>query len=248
MTKEERSPKIGQKEFMNDEIEIVGRHFTNFATLIGEKSRAVMLWNLLDGRAYTARELALCADITPQAASNHLSKMIKANILTVVKQGRHHYYNFASENVALAIESIAGLVSVSRQSEPVLKNTPTHLRLARTCYNHLAGRLGVELSEALVKKGVLLFYRNNYQLTNEGHKWFNSFGIDTMALKKQKRRFLFACLDWSERKFHLGGALAASFFDYMVAENWLRRIDDSREVLLTSKGEEAFLKHFDIVV
>src|SRR5687768_3649137 len=192
---------------MNNDTEKIEQHFGQVTSLIGERSRAIMLWNLLDGRAYTATELAICADISAQAASNHLSKLVKANLLATDNQGRHKYYRFRNDKVAQAIETIASLLPMNDKNDKKDTIQKNGIRYARTCYDHLAGRVGVTITNGLLQKKILIEQKSNYTVSVEGIKWFGAIGIDVDAVRKLKRKFAYPCLDWSERKHHLGGSL-----------------------------------------
>ncbi|WP_062059006.1 ArsR/SmtB family transcription factor [Aquimarina longa] len=211
--------------------------FTKVASLLGDKSRAVMLWCLLDGRAYTAMELATCADISAQSASNHLKKLITAKILSVEKQGRHRYYRYSTSEVAQVIESMAGLVSLDDEYNRVHTPKSSAITYARTCYDHLAGEISVKITDALLKNDIIKTLENVYKVTPIGKKWFESLAIDTDEIRLQKRSFAHPCLDWSERKHHLAGALGATFLMMMLQQDWVRRKKDCREVIITAKGK-----------
>jgi DNA-binding transcriptional ArsR family regulator len=211
--------------------------FSAVAYLIGEHARAAMLWNLLDGRAYTAGELALSANISPQSASNHLSKLIKANFLKVEKQGKHRYYRFARDEVAFAIESIANLMPYKKTND--LQNSISNgdIQYARTCYDHLAGKIAVNLTQTLIKQKILALNGNNFLVSSKGEAWFEMIGLNLDELKNAKRHFAKPCLDWTERRHHLAGALGAALLNQMLCFNWIRRKANSRVVILTAKGE-----------
>lgn len=211
--------------------------FAQIASLLGDKSRSVMLWCLLDGRAYTALELSICADISAQSASNHLKKLIQANILLVEKQGRHRYYRYATSEVAQVIESMAGLVSINDEYTRAKKPELNGITYARTCYDHLAGKIGVKITDALLDKGMVEIVERTYKITSTGKSWFQNVGIDIDDIMLQKRSFAHPCLDWSERRHHLAGALGASFLTMMLQNDWIRRKKDSREILVTGKGK-----------
>lgn len=218
--------------------------FSRIASLIGDPARAEMLWALLDGKAYTATELALSADISPQNASMHLSKLVNADILTVEKQGRHRYYRFARQEVAYAVEAIANLVPRPELGPAV----PGGIEYCRTCYDHLAGRVAVLLIGSLLKNRIVVEDRDGYIVTPKGEKWFASLGIDTHALKEQKRAFARKCLDWSERRHHLAGALGAALLESMLSAGWMRRVRHSREMIVTAKGQQAVYELLRITI
>ena len=218
-------------------MEELENQFSQIASLLGDKARSVMLWNLLDGRAYTATELALCANISPQSASNHLAKLVEANILSISKQGRHRYYTFKTEEVAHVVESMASLLALNDEGQKVRKPAPSGITYARTCYDHAAGRLGVALTESLLANDILMDSDRIYDLTEKGRAWFLSFGVDAEVLRQQKRSFAHQCLDWSERRPHLAGALGASMLGIMLNNDWVRRRKNTRELLITPKGK-----------
>ena len=213
--------------------------FAIVASLIGEPARATMLWNLLDGKAYTAGELALSAGLSAQSASNHLNKLIEAELLKMEKQGKHRYYRFAKPEVAYAIEAIANLVPPKAKAAPQKQFANGDIQFARTCYDHLAGKIAVGLAQSLVQQKIIKLQGEEYVVTKTGTAWFDKLGIDVEAVQQQKRAFARPCLDWTERKYHLAGSLGAALLDQMLAKNWLRRKPNERTVVLTGKGERA---------
>ncbi|WP_315822371.1 helix-turn-helix transcriptional regulator [Paraflavitalea speifideaquila] len=215
------------------------QQFAAMATLIGEPARATMLWSMLDGRAYTAGELALMAGISPQSASNHLTKLMEADLLKMEKQGKHRYYRFAKSEVATALEAISQLIPGKEQVHPSKSFKNGDIQYARTCYDHLAGKVAVNLTQGLVQQKIIHLREDEYEVTTKGTTWFEELGIDIADLKQQKRLFARPCLDWTERKHHLAGALGAALLDQMLALNWLRRKAHERTVILTAKGEKA---------
>lgn len=219
--------------------------FSQIASLIGDPVRAKILWALLDKRAYTATELAVYADTTPQNISMHLNKLVKADLLTVESQGRHKYYNYSRAEIPYAIEALASLLPNSTLKK---RETPDEkpVRYCRSCYDHLAGKVGVLLTDSLLKQQFIYKQDNSFEVSKAGEAWFNSFGIDVNQLKKQKRSFARACLDWSERKHHLAGSLGAALLSHIVTDGWVRPEKDSRTIIVTRKGEEAFLAHFKV--
>ncbi|HEY4327163.1 MAG TPA: winged helix-turn-helix domain-containing protein [Mucilaginibacter sp.] len=219
--------------------------FSQIASLIGDPARAKILWALLDGRAYTATELAIYADTTPQNISMHLSKLVNADLLSVESQGRHRYYNYSRADVPYAIEAMANLIpSGNFAIHRAAADKP--VKYCRTCYDHLAGKVGVLLTDGLLKQEFIYKCDDNFDISTEGEAWFKSFGIDIEVLKKQKRSLARPCLDWSERKHHLAGSLGAALLNQMIAEGWVRREKDSRTMIVTRKGEQAFLDYFKI--
>jgi DNA-binding transcriptional ArsR family regulator len=247
MKKEKLYQTNGAKDFTNNFKEEFEIQFSEVAALLGNNPRSLMLWNLLDGRAYTATELSLCAEISAQSASNHLTKLVEANLLIVEKQGRHRYYRFANPDVARVVESMASLIPISQNYKKVKKPEPTGELFARTCYDHLAGKVGVDLTNSLINKGLIEVIGTKYNVTHLGEAWFQSIGINVDELKSQKRSFAHQCLDWSERKHHIAGALGATILEVMLINDWLRRKNDnSREVIITPKGRKELEKRFGL--
>jgi DNA-binding transcriptional ArsR family regulator len=232
---------------MNNNPQEIEKHFGHIASLIGEKSRAIMLWNLLDGRAYTATELAMASDVSFQSASNHLSQLLNAGLLRSEKQGRHKYYRFANDRVAQAIENIAGLMPVPTFSKSNNHADPTGIKYARTCYDHLAGKIGVQLIHSFLKNKWLIAFDDRYEISNAGNKQFESIGIDITAVQEQNRKFAYPCLDWSERNHHLGGALGAALLQSMLQKDWIRKVNHSREITITGKGRIEMSKQLKLI-
>ncbi|MET4141387.1 winged helix-turn-helix domain-containing protein [Pedobacter sp. UYP1] len=211
-------------------------NLASVAGLIGEPARIKMLWALMDGKAYTATELALVAGVSPQSASMHLGKMVLADLLKVSNQGRHRYFSYARPEVAYAIEALSNLVPHQKQEiVPVTKDIP--FEYCRTCYDHIAGRAGVIINERLLAMEYLIEKDQRYEMTAKGEVFLKNFGIDTDSLLKQKRPFARPCLDWSERRPHLAGSLAMVILKKMIAEDWMRKIHDSRTLMITAKGQ-----------
>ena len=211
--------------------------FGKLASLIGEKSRAIMLWNLLDGRAYTATELAVSADISRQACSNHLQKLTEANLLQVVKSGRHKYYRFANDKVAQIIENLASLIPVESISFQKTKPEKIGIKYARSCYDHLAGTLACNLTDVMLMKKIIVYSDKTFIITEHGVDWFYKIGINVLKLNEFKRKLAFPCLDWSERKHHIGGSLGAAILNLLIQKDWVIKSKYSREIIVTGIGE-----------
>lgn len=224
------------------------KQFGEIASLIGDKSRAIMLWHLLDGRAYTATELSLCADISPQSASNHLLKLVSASLLTVEKQGRHRYYRYSHPDVARAIESMAVLLPLHSEQKRKERTDPSGITYIRTCYDHIAGKIGVEIATSLIRNKIIEEIDQCYEITPYGKEWFASIGITIDQLKLQKRSFAYPCLDWSERKHHLAGALGAALLETLLQNDWVRRIKNSRELVITTKGKTELKDRLNLII
>jgi DNA-binding transcriptional ArsR family regulator len=203
--------------------------------LMGEPTRAAMLVSLLDGCARTASELAAYAEVSPQVASNHLAKLLEGHLLTLETQGRHRYYRLASPEVARALEALAAISRPSKHH--VLSKVPRELQFARTCYDHLAGHLGVAVTAGLLGQKYLVEKSSDYGLTLAGEQWFADFGIDVCVLKASRRSLARRCLDWSERRPHLAGALGAALFLRLQSLGWMAK-KKGRGVCLTGAGRE----------
>jgi DNA-binding transcriptional ArsR family regulator len=218
-------------------METFENQFAEIASLLGDKARAIMLWNLLDGRAYTASEFAVCANISAQSASNHLAKLATANILSVEKQGRHRYYRYANAEVAQVVEAMAALVPSIGDYRKIRKPGQNDFTYARTCYDHFAGKFGVSLTDALVNQNIILPGEKKYEVSEFGTAWFQSIGIETNKIQNHKRSFAHPCLDWSERKHHLAGALGAALLNRFLESDWVRKKQQSREIIITTAGK-----------
>jgi DNA-binding transcriptional ArsR family regulator len=227
--------------------------FAEIAALAGEPARAGMLHALMDGRALTASELAHVAGITPQTASGHLARMTAVGLLRVEKQGRHRYHRLASQAVAQMMESVMQVASALEPTRPPLSVGPRDaaLRAARTCYDHLAGRLGVALADSLVAGGYAELANDAGLVTDAGIELLGRIGIDVDALlarhgKRSARLLCRPCLDWSERRSHLAGAVGAALCAHSFTKGWIRRINGTRAVTITPKGRRIFREEFGV--
>jgi DNA-binding transcriptional ArsR family regulator len=224
-----------------------GPNIAEVGALVGDPARANMLVALMDGRALTAKELAFAAGVSPQTTSGHLAKLADAHLLTCIRQGRHRYYRVASPLVARMVESIT-LVTALEAPPRHRPRSPGDdaLRLARTCYDHLAGRLGVAIADALVARKAVILNDDGGELTQEGAAFLeNCLALD-LAWIPRRRAFCRPCLDWSERRLHLAGALGAALAERCFALGWIDRIRDSRAVAITSCGRDALKEVFRI--
>lgn len=206
------------------------------AAAIGEPARARMLYSLVDGRARTATELAAVAEVTPSTASVHLQRLRSQRLVGVNAQGKHRYYSLSGTQVADVLEALSVLAGGTQ--ERFVPRTPRGLRLARTCDDHMAGTLGVALHDRFVAAKWLSAPGGDgsYELTAAGSKVAESLGVDLDATRALRRRFAFACLDWSERRPHLGGALAAALLSFALKKKWVTRDLEMRALTLTSTG------------
>lgn len=221
-----------------------GPNIVGIAALIGDHARAEVLTALMADRALTATELAELAGVTKQTISAHLAKLVDAGLVAVENQGRHRYFRLADQDVAQLLESLMGVAF--RTGAVRVRASPREpaLRKARVCYDHLAGEMGVRIYEGLMKRRALVPGVDGLELTADGQHLFQKLRIDTAALSKQKRAFCRACLDWSERRHHLAGALGAALLARVVELGWAKRARDSRVVLFTADGQQALHKMF----
>ena len=214
--------------------------------LLGDPTRALILEMLYDGRAWTATEIARAAGITPQTASSHLHKLVDANLVAVDAQGRHRYFRLAGSDVADGLETLSVLATrrVARPGLHRVRDDP--MSLARTCYDHLAGQLGVRLTASLTRNGYCIEGHDTYDLSTSGEMLLKRLNIDVEQVRKRRRSFARKCLDWSERRYHLGGALGAALAGCFFEQRWLQRIGDSRAVTVTPHGRQN-LKKLDLL-
>lgn len=210
------------------------------AATVGDPRRIQMLALLMEGRALTAKELALGAGITPATATAHLRRLLDDGLLAGTSQGRHKYFRLASEQVAQLVESLMR-VAPRRQPEPAPAAEP--IRQARYCYDHLAGSLGTGLLALLLRKGWLVNDSSDtagkqLELTSKGARAFTTLGVDLEGVRARRRQFACRCLDWSERRDHLGGALGAALAEHLQSAHWIERKKHSRVVAVTALGRE----------
>ena len=227
--------------------------FAEVAALAGDPARAGMLHALMDGRALTASELARVAGITPQTASGHLARLAVAGLLAVEKQGRHRYHRLASPAVTQMMESIMQVASGLDTARPRLVVGPRDaaLRAARTCYDHLAGRLGVALADALVEGGRVELASDGGMVTDAGVAFFARVGIDLDRVSarssgRSARVLCRPCLDWSERRLHLAGTIGAALCAHCFAKGWIHPNNGTRAVTITPRGRHVFRDEFDV--
>jgi DNA-binding transcriptional ArsR family regulator len=233
---------------------VSGATASEIAAAIGEPARAHMLYCLLDGRARTSTELAVVADVTASTASVHLQRLKTLRLVKVFAQGKHRYYSLEGDNVAAALEALSVLAGESRPA--FVPTTPNRLRAARTCYDHIAGTLGVSLHERFHTLGWLSFCttphsnagNHAYDLTRSGTRALEALGIDVESVRSLRRRFAYPCVDWSERKPHLGGALGAALLKTALKNKWVRQDLDSRVLSVTSLGRREMMTRFGLHV
>ncbi len=228
--------------------------FAEVAALAGDPARAAMLHALMDGRALTATELSRAAGVTAQTASGHLARMAAGGLVAVTKQGRHRYHRLASPEVARMMESIMQVASDLDVLRPPPRTGPRDaaLRAGRTCYDHLAGRLGVALADGLSAGGHVELSDDGGLVTESGIALFEEIGIDVASLSaargRRARVLCRPCLDWSERRPHIAGSIGAALCTHGFDQGWIRRVGNSRAVAVTRKGERVFRDVFGMRV
>ncbi|MER9075922.1 winged helix-turn-helix domain-containing protein [Mesorhizobium sp. M0904] len=219
-----------------------GPDIARIASLVGDPARANMLSALMGGTALTASELALEAGVSLPTASSHLSKLMEGGLLTLASQGRHRYYGLAGPQVAGMIEAITGVAAAVGPQRVRPGPRDAAMRVARVCYDHLAGEQAVAMLDRLVARQVLLRNDEEIRLGPSAASHFAAIGIDVEG--KARRPVCRACLDWSVRRSHLAGTLGAAILDKILAEKWARREKDSRAVIFSPTGKQAFEKKF----
>jgi len=226
------------------------RGVSRIASAIGDPSRARMLCCLMDDHARTAAELAIAAGISASTASVHLGRLKEERLVKVLRQGKHHYYTLGSAQVAAILESLVVLSGAPK--EKFVPNTPNHLRAARTCYDHIAGTLGVTLHDRMLKLNWISNHApsgsDSRTLTPSGEKAFGTLGIDIEHIRSLRRQFASPCLDWSERRPHLGGAIGAALLTVALKKKWVRPHVGSRALSVTARGRREILRHFAVNV
>ena len=225
---------------------ISGITLAEIAALTGDVARTNMLSALMDGRAFTASELAWHSGVSPQTASGHLAKLSEANLIAVTRQGRHRYYRLAGPEVAQAIEALMAVASFGPKRHRPVGPKDEALRNARTCYDHLAGRLGIAIADALASNGYIVLSESAGALTDDGHRFVCSLGIDLRPERGNSRAVCRTCLDWSERRPHLAGRLGAALCTRMFDLGWVERIRDSRALAVTPTGRQGLREAFGI--
>ena len=227
---------------------ISGAMIAEIAALAGDPARANILTALLDGRALTATELSYAARVTPQTASAHLAKLTEAGLITATPQGRHRYFRLASAKVAQMLESIVAVAGDNRPRFRPLSRQATALRDARVCYDHLAGRLGVRIAEAMVQRGYLVLEDDGGRITEAGTRFLWDLGIDTRIAGKGRRYLCRACLDWTERRPHLGGSVGAVLTQRSFELGWVKRLDGGRALKITEAGRCGLNDTFGVLI
>lgn len=213
------------------------------ARAIGDPTRIKMLTLLMEGRALTAKEMAYGAGVEPATATAHLKRLLDERLVSVAVQGRHKYVRLASPDVAQLMELMMAVAPRVNVRRPVPR-VEEKLRQARMCYDHLAGELGIGITDGLVKQGLLRKGQDAFAVTGKGAAWFGELGIDLDKTRGQRRKFASQCLDWSERRDHLGGALGAALAECLVDLGWIVRKRNSRAVSVTEAGRRHLARNF----
>jgi DNA-binding transcriptional ArsR family regulator len=218
------------------------------AAAIGEPARVRILYRLVDGQARTSTELSVVAGVSPSTASVHLNRLKEAHLVKVLVEGKHRFYSLQGPAVARALEELSVLAGGPKNV--LVPSAPSRLAAARTCYDHLAGKVGVSLHDRLTALGWLFTSSNgdSYDLTLDGMKGFEKLGVKVEATRALRRRFAYACLDWSERRPHLGGALGAALLNIALQRKWLIQDLDSRALDVTRSGRREMLTRFGLQV
>ena len=236
-----------------DDTDSRARHFpglSRIGALIADPGRAAMLWSLMDGTARPAGELTVIAGLSPSAASGHLARLTEGGLLALEVSGRHRYYRIATPDIAAAIEALANLARASapqRAPERPPSAVPVEMRFARTCYDHLAGELAVRIFDQMLAREWLTTAQDGeaspvtLDTTPAGTEALAGLGIDLKAQRARRRRFACTCIDWSERRPHLGGALGAAFLEACEAHGWIEPTARRRVLRVTPAGH----RHFD---
>jgi DNA-binding transcriptional ArsR family regulator len=225
---------------------ITGPIIAEIAALLGDPTRATMVSALLDGRALTASELAVSARVTPQTASTHLAKLTEAGLLSAVRSGRRRYFRLASATVAEMIDGIVAVALVKRPRYRPLSPQARAVGVARICYDHLAGRLSVDLTDSLAAREYLSIDDEAAEITAAGARFFAEFGIGLPSRRSTRRQFSRLCLDWTERRSHIAGVLGAAITRRCFELGWIHRMGRSHAVVVTPSGRRGFRRTFGV--
>jgi DNA-binding transcriptional ArsR family regulator len=217
-----------------------GPYFAEAAALIGDPARANILTALLGGQAMTATELGLAANVAPSTASGHLSKLVDGKLIAVASAGRHRYFRLASPAVAGALESLMALAADGPPRHRPKSRCDEAMARARTCYDHLAGKLGVAVADAMSDRKLIILGEEGGLVTDAGQKFLDGLGVGIHRPRGSRRALCRSCLDWSERRWHIAGTVGAAIADRCFALGWTERQPHSRAITITPTGERAF--------
>ncbi|MCY8139790.1 winged helix-turn-helix domain-containing protein [Bacillus inaquosorum] len=223
-------------------------NIAKISSLLSDPSRSSILLSLMDGRIHPAGELAYLANIKPQTASFHLNKLLEAKLISVEKHGRHRYYRLSNSEAASVIEQLLSIAPKEKVTSLKDSKEKSDLHFARTCYDHLAGYVGVQITNSLVEQGMLKKVDLNFEVTSEGSLFFSNFGINEEQQRNKRRAFARCCLDWSERQHHLAGALGNALLVRMLEEKWIVRMPKTRAIKITQSGKTAFEKYLKMYI
>lgn len=225
---------------------VSGNAIAGVAALIGDVARANVLSALMGGQALSAGELARYAGVTAQTTSGHLAKLAEAELIALEKQGRHRYYRIASPEIAEAMQALMVVAAKGPKRHHPVGPRDAALRAARTCYDHLAGRLALALADSLSERGHIVFSDGAGMVTDQGARFFSDFGIDLATDTRSKRPLCRTCLDWSERRPHLAGQLGSALLNRLLDLRWVARLPDSRALKITNAGRRGFAGAFQL--
>ena len=225
---------------------VSGTTLAEVASLIGDVARANILSALMDGRALTAGELAYHAGVSASTTSGHLAKLTQLELIALERQGRHRYYRLASPEIAHALEALMAVAAAGPRRHRPTGPKDMALRTARTCYDHLAGRLGIALADSLCDHGHLVLADGAGIVTQKGKRFFTDFGIDLTRKENSSRPVCRTCLDWSERRPHLAGQLGAKLLDRLLTLGWVKRVAGSRALAITKTGADGLHARFNL--
>jgi DNA-binding transcriptional ArsR family regulator len=232
-----------------ESVMVAAANMVEVAALVGDTARATILAALMGGQALTGSELAFVARVSRSTASEHLAKLVRAQLIAVTKKRRFRYYRIASPLVATMLESMKAVAAIEVPSRFQPRSAREEaLRFARTCYDHLAGQLGVAITDALVAKGHIVLSEDGGEVTDTGATFLTEFGVELVSKSRSRRIFCRPCLDWSERRYHLAGLVGAAILQRCLDLGWLVRVRDTRAVHVTSAGQKGLRDTFGLNV
>lgn len=224
---------VTQEQFGHYQTMAAEPDLGRLARVIGDPTRIRMLTLLMEGRALTAKELAYGTGVEPATGTTHLHRLLDDHLIVNRTQGRHKYFRLASPHVARCVES---LMTIAQPRKTTDSDSLSPMRLARFCYDHLAGRVAVQMARFFLARGLVRTSSDEFTISRRGMSWFRDFGIDTEKVARTRRRFAYPCLDWTERQDHIGGALGAALAQAMVTKGWLTHPTDTRVAKVTRIG------------